>query len=309
MIVLLLPVATLGLLLQRPPLGAVRLEPRAAIPRSVPHMIAPAESNSKATVASDERSKCAFFRVINPSSTSFKAWAADVDAGGIDATLATVFAWPLAALQNGVLRSMFTDAGIDIYNIDGYLDGILSHKDLMWPYRDEVASVLRKDKDKDGTVHINDIYAAKVFTANKYSMPVSLGSYLEVPLIFIKCGGDLDKDSSTYGRVPLENVLLFFNGDEPLKSNNLQSSQINFGTLRTAMSFTPPIPQAPPIPQYALEALEASGSYPTAGSLMRAQLALYGLTLMAAISQLPMILYKVATQVLCPAHWGKKNAD
>ena len=80
MIVLLLPVATLGLLLQRPPLGAVRLEPRAAIPRSVPHMIAPAES--KATVASDERSKCAFFRVINPSSTSFKAWAADVDAGG-----------------------------------------------------------------------------------------------------------------------------------------------------------------------------------------------------------------------------------
>mmetsp|Transcript_6606 Transcript_6606/g.16408 ORF Transcript_6606/g.16408 Transcript_6606/m.16408 type:complete len:672 (-) Transcript_6606:361-2376(-) len=44
MIVLLLPVATLGLLLQRPPLGAVRLEPRAALPaRSVPHMIAPAD--------------------------------------------------------------------------------------------------------------------------------------------------------------------------------------------------------------------------------------------------------------------------
>ena len=51
-----------------------------------------------------------------------------VHRAGIDATLATVFGWPLAALQNGVLRSMFTDAGIDIYNIDGYLDGILSHK-------------------------------------------------------------------------------------------------------------------------------------------------------------------------------------
>ena len=32
----------------------------------------------------------------------------------------------------------------------------------MWPYRDEVARLLRKDKEKDGTVHINDIYAAKV---------------------------------------------------------------------------------------------------------------------------------------------------
>ena len=144
----------------------------------------------------------------------------------------------------------------------------------------------------------------QVFTANKYSMPVSLGSYLEVPLIFIKCGGDLDKDSSTYGRVPLENVLLFFNGDEPLESNNLQSSQINFGTLRAALSFTSPIPRPSVV-----DALEASGSYPTAGSLMRAQLALYGLTFMAALSQLPMLLYKVATQLLCPAHWGKKNAD
>lgn len=80
---------------------------------------------------------------------------------------------------------MFTDASIDIHNLDGYTDGVLSHKyaqttptrpawcgdcqtqrscgrDLMWPYRDEVAGLLRKDKDKDGTVHINDIYAAKV---------------------------------------------------------------------------------------------------------------------------------------------------
>ena len=147
--------------------------------------------------------------------------------------------------------------------------------------------------------------ALQVFTANKYSMPVSFGSFNEVPLIFIKCGGDLNKDSSTYGRVPLENVLLFFNGDEPLKSNNLQSSQINFGTLRAALSFTPPEPPSPS----PIEALEASGSYPTDGSAMRAQLAWVGLTLMAALSQFPMILYKVATQVLCPAHWGKKNAD
>ena len=56
------------------------------------------------------------------------SWCTVLLVAGIDATLATVFAWPLAALQNGVLRSMFTDAGIDIYNIDGYLDGILSHK-------------------------------------------------------------------------------------------------------------------------------------------------------------------------------------
>lgn len=39
----------------------------------------------------------------------------------------------------------------------------------MWPYRDEVARLLRKDKDKDGTVHINDIYAAKVYAAREDS--------------------------------------------------------------------------------------------------------------------------------------------
>ena len=71
----------------------------------------------------------------------------------------------------------------------------------------------------------------QVFTAKKYNMRVSFGSFNEVPLIFIKCGGDLDMDSSTYGRVCLENVLLFFNGDAPLKSNNLQSNQINFRTV------------------------------------------------------------------------------
>ena len=146
-------------------------------------MIAPAES--KATVASDERSKCAFFRVINPSSTSFKGWAADVDAGGaraltppsprgcrghvvprcirlwysfvvlgsahgagIDATLATVFGWPLAALQHGVLRAMFTDVGIDMRSSDELaalhapLDDGPRHADVRHP-ADAVACDLR----------------------------------------------------------------------------------------------------------------------------------------------------------------------
>jgi len=147
----------------------------------------------------------------------------------------------------------------------------------------------------------------QVFTAKKYNMPVSFGSFNEVPLIFIKCGGDLDMDSSTYGRVPLENVLLFFNGDTPLKSNNLQTNQINFGTMfgkGGAMSFTPPGPAPPAKP---IEAIEASGSYATDGSANRAQLAWIGLTLMAALSQLPVLLYKVATQIFCPAHWGKNK--
>ena len=32
----------------------------------------------------------------------------------------------------------------------------------MWPHREEVAGFLREHKDKDGTIHINDIFAAKV---------------------------------------------------------------------------------------------------------------------------------------------------
>ena len=79
---LLIPVTAFGLLLQRPPpLGALRLEPRAALPRSVPHMIAPVDSKASES-GETTRSKCAFFRVINPSSTSFKGWVSDVDDGG-----------------------------------------------------------------------------------------------------------------------------------------------------------------------------------------------------------------------------------
>ena len=70
------------------------------------------------------------------------------------------------------------------------------------------------------------------------------------------------------------------------------------------MSFTPPEPAPPPKP---IEAIKASGSYAIGGSANRAQLAWLGLTLMAALSQLPVLLYKVATQIFCPAHWGKKE--
>ena len=60
---------------------------------------------------------------------------------GIDGTLAIVFGWPLAALQHGVLRAMFTDVGIDIHNIDGYTDGVLSHKYAHTPQRTKHAAI------------------------------------------------------------------------------------------------------------------------------------------------------------------------
>ena len=38
----------------------------------------------------------------------------------------------------------------------------------MWPRREEVAGFLREHNDKDGTIHINDIFAAKVCGRMRY---------------------------------------------------------------------------------------------------------------------------------------------
>ena len=55
-----------------------------------------------------------------------------------------------------------------------------------------------------------DIHAGKKIAAKKNKMSLSLASYLEIPLVFLKCGGNADT-----GRVPLKSVLEFYEGKPP----------------------------------------------------------------------------------------------
>jgi hypothetical protein len=91
------------------------------------------------------------------------------------------------------------------------VEGVLSHKDLMWPYRAEVAEFLKAKADKNGQISVMDMWEAKKFTTDKYNMgTITFGSYNEIPLIFLRHGGDV-----TSGKVNLAPILQFFDGNDP----------------------------------------------------------------------------------------------
>mmetsp|Transcript_20618 Transcript_20618/g.44789 ORF Transcript_20618/g.44789 Transcript_20618/m.44789 type:complete len:175 (+) Transcript_20618:229-753(+) len=136
-------------------------------------------------------------------------------------------------VQQGARKALVEGAGLDTSNLDGHVDGVLSHKDLMWPHRAEIAKLLKKKKDDSGTISVEDLYDAKRFTADQYSMKeVSFGSYNEIPLIFLKCGGNADT-----GRVQLDSVLEFFDGKQPTNSGRI--SAVNMGKVQAMIPGTP----------------------------------------------------------------------
>ena len=158
----------------------------------------------------DPKIKCAFFRVVNPRTDSYVNFREDVEKGGLDPGMADASSWPFIYVQQGAQKAFEEGAGLDTQDLDGYVEGVMSHTDLMWPHRSEIGAFL-KGKEVDGTVSVVDLYEAKKFTANNfYDMDVTFGSYMECPLVFLKCGGDAET-----GRVLLKSVLEFFDGKEP----------------------------------------------------------------------------------------------
>jgi len=167
----------------------------------------------------DPKIKCALFRVLNPRTDTYKNFREDVDKGGLDADLIDEIGWPMIPVQQGKKKALKEGVGLDTQDLDGYVDGILSHKDLMWPHRKKVAELLKGKQAADGTVSAGDLYEAKKFTAKTfYDMDVTFGSYNEIPLIFLKCGGNTDT-----GRVPLKSVLEFFDGKPPSTEGRINS--------------------------------------------------------------------------------------
>jgi hypothetical protein len=74
-----------------------------------------------------------------------------------------------------------------------------------------VAEFLKAKADKNGQISVMDMWEAKKFTSDKYNMePITFASYNEIPLIFLRNGGDV-----TSGKVNLEPVLQFFDGNDP----------------------------------------------------------------------------------------------
>ena len=53
-------------------------------------------------------------------------------------------------------------------------------------------------------------------------MDLTTGSFLEIPLVFLKCGGDPDT-----GKVLLKSVLEFYNGDPPSSSGRIDKAGVD----------------------------------------------------------------------------------
>jgi len=160
----------------------------------------------------DPKIKCAFFRILNPRTDKYVNFREDVDKGGLDPDLTDLAGWPMIPIQQGARKALKEGVGLDTQDLDGYVDGVLSHQDLMWPHREKVAEFLKGKQADDGTVSPGDLYDAKMFTSSTfYDMDaVTYGSYNEIPLIFLKCGGSADT-----GKVPLASILEFFDGKPP----------------------------------------------------------------------------------------------
>lgn len=169
------------------------------------------QDSADGRVENKEEIKCAFFRAINPRTKTYKEFREDLDKGGLDPELTDIFGWPMVFLQQGPVKSLLFGAGLDTLDLDGWVEGVLSHKDLMWPYRAEVAEFLKAKVDKNGQITVMDMWEAKKFTTDKHNMgTITFASYNEIPLIFLRNGGD-----TTSGKVSLEPILQFFDGNDP----------------------------------------------------------------------------------------------
>jgi hypothetical protein len=91
------------------------------------------QDSADGRVENKDEIKCAFFRAINPRTKTYKEFREDLDKGGLDPELTDIFGWPMVFLQQGPVKSLLFGAGLDTLNLDGWVEGVLSHKDLMWP--------------------------------------------------------------------------------------------------------------------------------------------------------------------------------
>jgi len=165
----------------------------------------------------DKEITCAFFRVINPRTDSYKNFREDVDKGGLDPDLIDGVAWPAINVQKGNWAALGKGASLDTNDLKGLIDGFLSHQDLYWPHKEAMFELLKKREAADGTITVLDIYDGKNFVAtDKHDMDLTTASFLEIPLVFLKCGGDPDT-----GKVLLKSVLEFYNGDPPSSSGRI----------------------------------------------------------------------------------------
>jgi hypothetical protein len=168
------------------------------------------QDSADGRVENKDEIKCAFFRAINPRTKTYKEFREDLDKGGLDPELTDIFGWPMVFLQQGPIKSLLFGAGLDTLDLDGWVEGVLSHKDLMWPYRAEVAQLLKAKVDKNGQISVMDMWEAKKFTSDKYNMePITFASYNEIPLIFLRNGGN-----ASSGKVNLEPILQFLDGND-----------------------------------------------------------------------------------------------
>lgn len=164
----------------------------------------------------DPKLKCALFRALNPRTETYQEFCEDVGSV-LEPELIDAVGIPLMRLQKGPVRFLMDESGPNTSKLDDHADGLISHKDLMWEHRAEIADLLEERSNKsDNTITPLDIWYAKKLAAEKSTKKynsehgISFGSFVEIPLIFLFCGGNVYT-----GKVNLDDVLEFFDGKMP----------------------------------------------------------------------------------------------
>ena len=162
----------------------------------------------------DPAIKCPYLRMIQPDTSNMWRFTRDCQKNGMSLFTAFAITAGTVLLQKGKgPLALLRGEAPDLYRLDEVK--VISHQDLYLPYLPEVKEKVEA-LSRNGKISIQDLADIKQCIAAKEGVPVISGSGMQVVLLFIRAGGDLDT-----GLIDADDALRMIEGYEPKKSGVL----------------------------------------------------------------------------------------
>ena len=170
-----------------------------------------AASNNRQESKPDPAIKCPYLRLIQPDTSNTWRFTRDCQKNGMSLFTALGITAGTVILQKGKgPLALLRGQAPDLYRLDEVK--LISHKDLYLPYLPQVKEKVQA-LSRNGKISIQDLADIKQCIAAKEGVPVIRGSKIQVVLLFIRAGGDLDT-----GLIDADDALRMIEGYEPKKS-------------------------------------------------------------------------------------------
>ncbi len=162
--------------------------------------------------------KCPFLAISNPSMENRKEFVKDVEAFGMDRTMAKFVAFQITSKQKGFWSALSGDAP-DIYSLD-HVKGV-SHQDLFSKYLTELEE-MAKATEIEGQITLQDLVEMKKWVAKQENVEISKPSKIETSLLFVKSGGNLETQ-----KVFTEDIFMLLRGIKPKRDAPINKKLLN----------------------------------------------------------------------------------